>query len=205
MGKDQKQKVTVSRHLKATMLYSGVKKIQDNCLKEIKKKYTESLKKEIKNLFKKINPNKEDLEFFGRHLKGAVFPDANSIIVQITNNAIQNEIIRKYSENNKIFIYLSKDGDLYLDPKDDNCYSMKKGSIRHKIIRVLKDQDNSYSTQEIRIDSDAKNTRTVREAIGHINKNADELLSIQNTDTKKLIINKGDGYQINNLYYIFEK
>lgn len=205
MDKDQKQKITVSRHLKAMKLHSGVKKIQDNFLKEIAKKYTDPIKKEIKNLFKKINPNREDLEFFGRYLKGQVFPDTKSIIIQITNDAIQNEIIRKYSESNKIVIYLSKDGDLYLDPKDEYCYRMKKGSIRHKIIRILKDQDNSYSTQEIRVDSDAKEARAVRDAIGEINKKAEEFLSIQNTDTKKLIINRGDGYQVNNLYYIFEK
>ncbi len=205
MQKDQKQKITVSRHLKAMKLYSGVKKIQDNFLKEIKKRYTDSIKKEIKNLFKKVNPNKEDLEFFGRHLKGAVFPDTKNIIIQITNDAIQNEIIRKYSESNKITIYLSKSGDLYLEPKDEHCYKMEKGSIRHQIILTLKDKDNPYSTQEIMNDSEAKNTRAIRDAIGHINKNADKFLSIHNTETRRLIVNKSDGYQINNLYCIFEK
>jgi hypothetical protein len=206
MDKSDKKPVTViAHHLKSQMLYSGVKKIQDNFLKEIEKEYTKPIKKEMKDLFKKVNPNKDDIKFFGRYFKGQVFPDAKHIINQITNDALQNEIIRKYSESNTMVIYLSEDGDLYLDPKDEYCYPVKKGSLRHKIIRILKDQDNSYSTQEIRKDSGAKEARAVRDAILEINKKAEELLSIQDTDTKKLIVNRGDGYQVNKLYYIFEK
>ncbi len=205
MKTDRKQLKVVHRHLKSQMLYSGIKKIQSKFLEEIKGKYSNQIKIEVKNLFKKLNPNKEDLGFFGRNFKGQVFTDADNIINLITNKAVESEIIRKYSESNKITIYLSKNGDLYLEPKDEYCYKMEKGSMRHKIISILKDQDNSYSTKEIEEDSGARNTRTIRDAIGHINKNVEKFLSIQNTDRKRLIVNKGDGYQINNLYYIFEK
>ncbi len=66
--KDKKPKI-ISRHLKSQMIYSGVKKVQDNFLKEIEKKYSDQIKKEIKDVFEKVNPSKEDLEFFARYLK----------------------------------------------------------------------------------------------------------------------------------------
>src|ERR1035437_3689928 len=114
-----KQPKTQSRYHKPLLLHRGIKRIEDSVVKEIKSKYSERIKREIKDLVQKEKPNEKDLETLSKFLMKDNFPSLNEIIRTISNEAIQNELWAINSHGgSKVIIFLSKNGNLYRDPKE---------------------------------------------------------------------------------------
>ncbi len=192
----------ISRHYKAQVLYKGIKRIQDKMATEIKDKYSKRLKDEFTSLFQKEKPNDKDLKFLSKFLIKIDSPNIHGIIADITQEAIRKELWRANSyQDTKIVMYLSKNGELYREPKEDHCYKIEKGSIRHQIVSILMNKDDFYPTKELEKYTDSKNTRSIRDSVSNINKNAINFSLTPNIKSKHLIVSEENrGYKINDLY-----
>lgn len=121
--------------------------------------------------------------------------DVEQIFEETMKRILKKE--REVVVSNKIS--LTKSGDLYRDPKEKYCYSLRKSRIRLGIVIYLSEAGDYVETTDITECVRSKNNTSVREAIGEINRLAREHLHLK----KKFIIGKADsGYRINPAYEI---
>ena len=92
----------------------------------------------------------------------------------------------------KTVVYFSDDGDLYIEPKKDNCYPMVKNSLRQRIVKVLISAKGYVSPDDL-ISAVASTRKSVEFAINRINS-----LTKFHLDDIRLINNRRTyGYRIN--------
>jgi hypothetical protein len=101
------------------------------------------------------------------------------------------------NRQHEIVLYLTKDGDLYREPKERYFYPMRESKLRLKILNTL---NHEYKqTEDIRDQIRSMSTGAVRKAIHEINEKAESLLKLEH----KLVESKPySGYKINSIYYI---
>ena len=121
--------------------------------------------------------------------------DENDAVINFSFVIIDPEKIYKMATGSSGKIFLNKVGELWHEPKSDHCYPIKKGSRRHRIVDFLVENNGLQETPYIANKCGIKNTQTVRNTIGGINKTADRFLKLNGG---KIINSKsGSGYEIN--------
>lgn len=94
---------------------------------------------------------------------------------------------------------LNQNGDLYREPKDKNCYPMGEKSDRYKIVRYLIENKGYQLTNQISLNLEGKDEKSIRTEIYKINNIAKGKLHL----TENLIQGKKEsGYRINPKYKI---
>ena len=93
---------------------------------------------------------------------------------------------------------MTKDGDLYREPKAKHCYEMGKEKQRQKIVRILLERKAFVPTDELVELTGSKNRKALHNAKLMINRKAKYRVGIDN-----LIIGRSvSGYKINPEYKI---
>lgn len=118
-------------------------------------------------------------------------------IANLAADRIATEFKKVVEHKQQTIIFLTKDGDLYRNPKEKYSYPMRKEGIRLAIMRSLGSE--FKKTSLIKEESGSKNTEAVREAVREINRKAEHLLGLKD----KLIDSKNhSGYRINPVYQL---
>ncbi len=120
------------------------------------------------------------------------------LIKELSRDKITSSKISDKKEN--IILHLSKNGELWREPKAKNCYPIEERSDRHKIVRyfVEKELYDYYPTQQIANDLELT-TKDIMKKIGEINNTVLGKLKIKN----KILENKrSSGYRLNPKYKI---
>jgi hypothetical protein len=204
MNKSPKKPETFIPHQqKAVRILTEIQKINKKYVSLVKPR----IEKEISSLLNKNKPDEKALSLLSKLLKA---PGVSNSISKEEVQSIENIIDEKlkkinYPRTDKLTLFLSGSGDLYWGSKKGHCYPVENGSIRYKILFILRNKDDFYPTKKLRDETNTKKTRSIRDSISHININAEKFLSISNTKSKKLIVSKIDsGYKINDLYNILK-
>ncbi|PIT88675.1 MAG: hypothetical protein COU29_02820 [Candidatus Magasanikbacteria bacterium CG10_big_fil_rev_8_21_14_0_10_36_32] len=187
--------------LRALKIYKQVHQIKKDAFENLKKQgFFEKLDEAYQDLFKK---NKIDLKT--AHILKMLFKNSSDMRVDnpMFNGAMLtlDKIIQiletdgKNNEDNRTLLTLSTDGDLYRNPKNKYCYSMKSEGKRLKILETL--GDDYIKTNKIKEKIESTSNEAVRKAVGIINKKSKYRLKLK----QPLIESKlGCGYRINGLY-----
>lgn len=177
---------------------------------ELRKKFSRILDEEkpsiqeiaaLRNLFgldKKTFLNRLNLD--NLHLDQEIremiyqYSDIDESIKRTIDERLKSTALHTKTSRNRVIVYLSKDKDLYIEPKERHCYSMRS-DYPFNILTFL---DSEYkSTESICRAAGAKNNEALRGAIGKLNAQIKSHLGL----TANFIQSKpGFGYKINERY-----
>lgn len=127
-------------------------------------------------------------------------PKFTLLMEKLTKDSNQKENKKEKKISKKKILYLDAEGNFCREPKKDYCYSMKKNSDRHKIIRFLAENPGYRQTPEITSYLNEKINRWVYSDIKNIRRNITKFLGIDGSDL--IESKKGSGFRINPKYEI---
>jgi len=196
---------TIGQRVQAMAIYKNIEKIKKDAFDELKKiEFFERIQKSYDDLFAN---NKIDLET-ARILK--MFFDNStelnkefSIISEPILQAIDRvtkilELAEKNNDSGPVTVMLTDDGTMTCHLKKDGRYSMKKGSLNYRILKLL---TRDYTeTNKIQHATGSKSVESIRKAVGKINGSVKRSLKLEHFIESK----PGDGYRVNNIYNLIK-
>ena len=188
------------QQIEAIKIYKRTYKISKEAIEKLKKQgIFEKIEKSYRDCFEKAELDKETARDLRTPIQNPYDVSSKKSIIESVKIALK-EVMResKAKEDNKdnlLYLTLSADGDLYREPKNKYCYSMKKEGKRLEILKIL--DHNFTKTTIITEQTTSKNNESIRKAIGEINRKAISNLKLE----RPLIESKTDsGYRINEFY-----
>jgi hypothetical protein len=188
----------------AFRIHKQIKSIQDGLRKDlIKFGFYDRYEREIRRICKEEKVNEQVF-----HYLETMYGIERPMTERERLNYVAKEAVGQYIEQmirineNKIPLKLSKDGDLYRDPKEKYCYSFRGGDTgRLFLLRMLIDHIGPYPSSELQKEAGYASYKTLTDAIHAIKETACKKLSLPRGKGNDLIVNR-NGYHVNFLYPI---
>jgi len=209
--------------LAAMRIYKKTYKAKKEILNKFSKEIAEELEKKLKKILEEEKPDikeiiklKELFRFDKNKLLNSLNQEIDRVEIEKTreiidqyssieetierkiDNCLKNLSLQKESSKNKTTVYLSKDKDLYIEPKERHCYPMRSDQA----FDILMSLNSKYQpTESICHKIKVANTAALRKAIGKLNMTIKSHLGL----TTNFIESKpGFGYRINERYELIK-
>jgi hypothetical protein len=196
---------TWGQNAKAQMAYREIKRIEKRFWDDIKKRgLWDKLQKDILTIIQKEKLDEKGMEvlqmLFGRERP---MSERERIDLAINEALRQKGVTDQQMKEHFLPLTSTSGGDLYREPREKYCYSMRDEGKRLQIFRVLITCTTFTKTRDIMKETSSTSVEAFREAVGAINRKARQSLRLPAGKQNNLILSKShSGYMINPLYPI---
>lgn len=185
-------------NVRALLIFRRIQKIRQEALN----KFSTEANNIIKELIEKNELDFETAEILKIYLKPKKTEQTiDEKLISSVEATIKAELKKTKQDGiSTLFLFLSRDGDLFREPKDKYCYPLKKSGLRLDIINFLIKETDFISGKDIAQAVNSSYGGTT-DAINKINSISERTLNLPKNN--KLIISRNRaGYKINPLYPI---
>lgn len=193
---------------KALILYRSIKRLQKTMLDSLKKQGVfVKFEKDLVTLLKKEKLDPETFEFLKLLMGKERSMTMDEQIGRAVDKALekQNQFVHQL-KSHRIPLVLTRNGDLYREPKEKLCYPMRGDAKRLKLLHALIGYSIFRPPKEIIKEISATSYASLTEAKRAINRKAHNLIGLPDGKENNLIISKSySGYMINPLYSITQE